>query len=296
MDSMDLQSFMAVATTLHFGKAARLVHLSPSALTRSIQRLEQELNHELFFRDRRHVSLTPAGNRFLSFAQRTLDEWAQCRAILDAGEDELSGKLSIYSSVTAAHTILQDVLRPFRNQYPKVHVHLLTGTVADAILRIQDKTADCAVAAMPQKLPAGVGIIPLTTTSLECIAPIGFDNIPVYQANGAVDFAQTPLIMPDKDVSRNQQTHWFKSKHIRPVVYAEVAGNEAIIAMVSLGFGIGFVPGIVLNQSPLKNRIQVINVSPPLNPYAIGVVFREKRRNDPVIMAFCNVARNCFTS
>ena len=296
MNYEDLKSFIAVVQTLHFGKAARKVHLSPSALTRSIQRLEQELNHPLFARDRRNVQLTPAGKHFFLFAEKTLNDWEQCRAVLNAEENKISGKLSLYSSVTAVYTILQEVLRSFRNQYPGVHVHLATGAVADAIGRIQDNSADCAVAAMPNVLPPGVIFLPLTTTALICIAPIGFDNVPVLKKNGAIDFARTPVVMPDRDVSREQQTRWFRRQKIRPNVYAEVSGNEAIIAMVSLGFGIGIVPLIVLHQSPLKNSVQRVTLSPPLHPYAIGVAVREKRREDPLINAFCEATQILFSS
>ncbi|MBN2341231.1 MAG: HTH-type transcriptional activator IlvY [Deltaproteobacteria bacterium] len=294
MNSDDLKSFVAVAQTLHFGKAARIVHLSPSALTRSIQRLEQELNHPLFSRDRRHVELTSSGQTFLKYAEKTLDDWEQCRAMLDGGPGELSGKLSIYSSVTAAHTILQKVLRPFRNQFAKVHVHLATGTAAEAIERVQDKAVDCAVAAMPHRLPKGVRFLPLTSTSLTCIAPLGFDTIPVFSNNGDVDFSRTPFIVPDESGSREQQMRWLKKQHVRPNIYAEVSGNEALIAMVSLGFGIGMVPHIVLTQSPLKNSVRPLSLAPPLDPYAIGVVFSENRRTDPIINGFCNVCRASY--
>lgn len=294
MDYTDLKNFTALARTLHFAKASRIVHLSPSALTRSIQRIEEEVGHDLLERNRRNTKLTPAGELFLTFAQKSIDELEKCQALLDGGEDEISGKLSIYSSVTAVYTILQKVLRPFRNQYPKVHINLATGTVADAIGRVLDKEADCAVAAMPDKLPGRISFLPLTTTSLVLIAPKGFDNVPVYSKKGVIDFEKTPIIMPHKDVSREQQSNWFKQQNIRPSIYAEVAGNEAIIAMVSLGFGIGIVPGIVLNQSPLKNTVEIINQTLPLKPYVIGVVYLNKRHHDPLISAFNNTAGSIF--
>ena len=290
MDHSDLKYFVILAEALHFAKAARKAHLSPSALTRAIQRVETEAGRPLFVRDRRSVSLTPSGRVFLAYAEGALADWEQCRAALDSQAGDVRGAFSIYSSVTAAYSILSDVLRPFRNRYPDVHVNLATGTVADAIGKVLDKTVDCAVAAMPDKLPRSVTFVGLTTTALVFIAPVGFRQIPVYDERGAVNWQKTPLIMPDRDVSRERQERWFAAERISPTVFAEVAGNEAIIAMVSLGFGVGIVPEIVLNQSPLKHKVQKLDVSPPLPPYAIGVVYLSRRQTAPVISAFCEIA------
>ena len=291
MDYSDLKYFVALAETLHFAKAARKAHISPSALTRSIQRLETEVEHPLFFRDRRNVTLTPAGRIFLAYAEGALADWEKCRTALKRHGGDVRGTISIYSSVTAVYSILSEVLRPFRNRYPDVHVNLATGTVAEAIGRVLDGAVDCAVAAMPDRLPSKVSFSSLTTTALVFIAPVGFRQIPCLDDEGRVDWRRTPIIMPDRDVARERQERWFEDRHITPTIFAEVAGNEAIIAMVSLGFGIGIVPEIVLNQSPLKEKVQKLDVSPPLPPYAIGVVCLTHRQTDPLIAAFFEVAK-----
>jgi LysR family transcriptional regulator, positive regulator for ilvC len=291
MDHGDLRNFIALAETLHFARAAARVHISPSALTRAIQRLESEVGHPLFARDRRHVKLTPAGRTFLTFAEGVLADWETCRATLQTRGDVVEGTLSIYSSITAVYTILSSVLRPFRNRYPGVQVNLSTGAAADAIGRVRDGLADCAVAAMPETLPAAISFLNLTTTALVCIAPVGFRHIPRFGPDGGVDWPHTPVIMPDRDAARTMQQKWFASQGITPSIFAEVSGNEAIIAMVSLGFGVGIVPEIVLNQSPLRENVQILHHPSPLPPYAIGVVVATRRETDPLIAAFCEVAR-----
>ena len=63
---------------------------------------------------------------------------------------------------------------------------------------------------------------------------------------------------------------WFEERSLAPTIYAQVAGNEAIVSMVSLGFGVGVVPRIVLDNSPLANKVQVLDVQPELEPYEVG--------------------------
>ncbi len=295
MENRDLEKFLALAKLLHFGRAARTVHVSPSALTRSIQRLENEIGHELFIRDRRTVTLTETGSVFLAYAERVLGEWERCKTLIESQNDEIRGSLSIYSSVTAVYSILSEILKPFQNRYPNVQIKLSTGTVADAIDRVLDGASDCAIAALPDTLPAGIEFYNLVTTPLVFISPIGFPKVPALTDDGSVDWKTTPIITSDRDVSRERQQSWFADRGIRPSIFAEVAGNEAIIAMVSLGFGVGVVPEIVLHQSPMKDRVRVLEVSPPLSPYSVGVVFKSKRQSEPAISAFRDVAREKFS-
>ena len=63
----ELKNFLVLAELLHFGKASQACNLSPSALTRSIQRTEESLGQPLFLRDNRTVRLTAAGEKFRTY-------------------------------------------------------------------------------------------------------------------------------------------------------------------------------------------------------------------------------------
>ena len=64
-----------------------------------------------------------------------------------------------------------------------------------------------------------------------------------------------------------------------------MAGNEAIVSMVSLGFGVGVVPRIVLDNSPQADRVTVIAIEPALAPYEVGLVTQKKNLANPLIHA-----------
>src|SRR5262245_5071413 len=122
-----LRHFVDLARTLHFGQSSRNCRLSQSALTRSIQRLEQELGVVLLRRDNRSVALTPEGARVERYARDVLAGFEQLQAELKAGKDRVTGSLSLFCSVTAAHSFLPTLLSRFRQAYPQVTIDLQTG-------------------------------------------------------------------------------------------------------------------------------------------------------------------------
>ena len=61
-----------------------------------------------------------------------------------------------------------------------------------------------------------------------------------------------------------------------------MAGDEAIVSMVSLGLGVGVVPKLVLDNSPMADRIRVLAVKPQLAPYDVGLFSLKKNLKKPV--------------
>ena len=78
---------------------------------------------------------------------------------------------------------------------------------------------------------------------------------------------------------------------MRPDIYAQVSGNEAIVSMVSLGFGIAVVPLLVVQNSPIADKIQVLQVKPELEPFTIGLCALKRKLRNPLIRAFWELAQ-----
>ena len=235
--------------------------MTPSALSRTIQRLEEEVGKPLFYRDNRSVSLTPAGVIFQSYAEEVLQRWQGMMHQMAAGE-ELRGEISLYCSVTAAHSILPRMLGTFRAAHPGVQLKLQTGDAAMALGKLLNREAEVTIAALPENLPSSIAFIELTKTPLVFIAPIHCPEIIIYRKQ-AIDWQATPIILAEQGLSRISIDRWFKQQKVEPNVYAQVAGNEALLAMVSLGCGVGVVPRLVLEKSPLQDQVAILDIPPP---------------------------------
>ncbi len=287
MDIRALKIFNHLAHSLHFGRTSRACNLTPSALTRTIQRIEEELGKQLFSRDNRRVALTPAGVIFRRYAEEAEQRWQALQGEL-AADDELRGEISLYCSVTAATSILPRVLSVFRHAHPGVQIKLQTGDAAEALNKLRDREAEITIAALPEKLPPHSIFIELAQTPLVFIEPVSFPPPP---SDGSRDWHTTPVILAEQGLSRVRIDRWFLEKGIIPNIYAEVAGNEALLAMVSLGCGVGVVPQLVLEKSPLQDQVRIFEVSPHLTPFTIGACTIKKFLGNPVIQAFWSTVR-----
>lgn len=288
MDIRQLRQFVTLAETLHFGRASSVSHISPSALSRSIRQLEAELATPLFERDNRSVALTAQGSTLLAWAREMLAGWDTLRDTLRQQSGELQGEVSLYCSVTASYSFLFTLLSRIRRDHPRIEIKLHTGDPEHAIARVSGGQEDIAIGARPDRLPAGVAFLPMARSPLVFIAAAGEPALRslARRRPDPEEWARAPMILSESGLSRQRVDHWFAELGVAPNVYAQVAGNEAIVSMVSLGFGVGVVPRIVLDNSPLAAEVAVLPVRPPLPPFEVGLFTLEKRLRSPLISAF----------
>lgn len=289
MNIHELDNFLTLAETLHFGRASRACNLSPSALTRSIQRLEEAVGQPLFTRDNRNVALTAAGERFKNYALRARADWTLLKEDL-RDEPSVSGALSIYASITAVYSLLPDLLESYRTKYSQVQIELHTGAAEQAVEQVLAGEIDLAVAALPDRPASRIEFLPLAEIPLVFIAPASGELSDPPRREKQLDLARTPLVVPRSGLSRNRLNKWLKEKSIVPDIGTEVSGNEALIAMVRLGCGVGVVPRLVLERSPFRNEVKELKNAPELEPYVVGLCATKRSLTRPAARAFWELA------
>ncbi|MFV8799502.1 HTH-type transcriptional activator IlvY [Yersinia sp. LJYL362] len=289
MDLRDLKLFLHLAESRHFGRTAKAMHVSPSTLSRQIQRLEETIGQPLFLRDNRTVQLTDAGTQLKSFAQQTLLQYQQLRHALGQHGPSLSGELRLFCSVTAAYSHLPPILDRFRARHPLVEIKLTTGDAADAVDKVQSNEADLGIAGRPEVLPTSVAFTQIGEIPLVLIAPALPCAVRSQVSVDQPDWATIPFILPEHGPSRKRIDLWFRRQRItNPLIYATVSGHEAIVSMVALGCGVALIPSVVVDNSPepVRNRISLLDDISLVEPFELGVCVQKKRLNEPLIEAF----------
>lgn len=289
MNHHEIKNFLTVAELLHFGRASEICNLSPSALTRSIQRLENELGQELFIRDNRRVQLTVAGETFLDYASKALRDWDKvCEDLIYDGA--VQGVVSLFASVTAVHSVLPDLLESYRVSYPDVRLSLQTGAAEDSIEKLVAGEIDIAVAALPDRQMDRVEFLPLLTTNLVFVGPKKKQKNLVYSEPN--DLRKLPLVLARSGVSRARVNQCLRELGAHTARISEVSGNEGILAMVRLGCGIGVVPELVLERSPFADDLEVLENTPELAPYVVGLCSTQKNLQRASVSALWQLAES----
>lgn len=276
----DLAAFLQLAESLHYARSAKALHMSPSALTRCIQRIEAELGQPVFQRTKRSVALTRAGELYRDYARAQLTARAHLREALAAESSAPTGELRIACTVTACHSILPKLLARCRARYPGIHLQLSTSDAARCMQRLEDDEVDLAVVPEPDQPPRALGFVRLAHTALSVIAPSADKELGRRARLGGKHWDGLPVILPRGGLDRERVDSWFV-QHLaehgaRPEVYAEVEGNEAILAMVALGCGVGVVPELVRKDSPLRGRIEQVSVSKPPRGYHVSLCAKQR--------------------
>ncbi|AZN41439.1 LysR family transcriptional regulator [Paenibacillus albus] len=146
MELLQLQYFLAVARSEHVTEAARSLHVTQSSLSKTIQRLEEDLGVSLFDRKGRKLQLNTFGRSFLRRAERALFE-------LEQGKLELHGLLYpdygiIELGVTSA-SVLPEILREFRKKRPNIQYHVQMLSTPEMIMLLERGEVDFCLSSPP---------------------------------------------------------------------------------------------------------------------------------------------------
>ncbi|NBE92344.1 LysR family transcriptional regulator [Nonomuraea sp. KC401] len=148
-----MEAFLAVADELHFGRAARRLHLSQARVSQTIQRLERRIGSPLFDRTTRRVSLTPIGRRLLDELrpahQAVLDALGRAQA---AGRG-IAGVLRVAFLGPVAGRVVLEVMTTVRADHPDLDIQLCETQIADPCRPLRDEEVDLVLTQLPVNEP-----------------------------------------------------------------------------------------------------------------------------------------------
>lgn len=244
-----LRYFIAVAEELHFGRAAERLHMAQPPLSQQIRQLEEYLGFQLFYRTKRSVQITEAGQAFLEESRKLLkqlDQAIETGRQVSRGE---KGQIVIGFVSSAAYNVLPVILRAFRSQIPQVRLELhemptneqlnwlREGRIDIGFLRppIEDKTLQVRTIVrepMVVALPESHAFIEHKQIKLSSLAKEAFVLFPRPLSPRAYD----------QIISLCQQAGF------SPNVVQEAMQMQTIVSLVAGGIGIAIVPVSLQNM------------------------------------------------
>jgi DNA-binding transcriptional LysR family regulator len=193
MELRHLRYFVAVAEELHFGRAAKRLHITQPPLSQQIQLLERELGVKLLLRGRK-VQLTEAGRVLLEEGRRTIEVAERAARATRAAGAGAAARLRIGYPATTLVELVPAAFRAFAERFPQVGVEAVAGHAGGLLSALCDDQLDLAFLTMSGHESEAVCFKLLHREPLVLALP---DNHPLASraAVAMCDLAEEPMIL-----------------------------------------------------------------------------------------------------
>ena len=271
-----LETQLAVARTGSVGAAARQRHITSSAVSQQIRKLEAHFGMKLFERAGRGVRLTTSGEAALPVVREL---WSGAEAAF--GQlSELAGRpattLRVAASDYLGKGLLAPVLRDLLDEEPPVRFELVTTHSRAGVRLVVDGDVDLAVVT-GQETPRGIEERHLFDQPFVWVGPKrGRDRTPLTER-----LRHEPVLrLAAESRGRALLDQYFADERIRPVSTIDVPSVSLLLSYVSGGLGIGLVPALALAEAP-TDRIVTTPARVPALP--VVLMWRSAARRQPAL-------------
>jgi DNA-binding transcriptional LysR family regulator len=276
-----LQVFHAVAKQLSFTKAAEVLFMTQPAVTFQIKQLEEHFNTRLFDRGHGKISLTPAGETVLEYAERILGLSAELDVRLAEMTGQIGGPLLLGASTTIAEFMLPRILGEFKSQYPNVKPRLIVANSESIETRVAEHTLD-------------IGLIeaPSHQSNLQCEVCCEDELLVICAPGTALAknkeltpqlLATHPFISREPGSGTREVTDtYFRDAGVPPEslnVVIELGSPEAIKGVVETGIGFAIVSRASVAKEKRLGDLLAIPLKPRLHRTLSMVYPKEKFRS-----------------
>jgi DNA-binding transcriptional LysR family regulator len=287
--------FVAVAESGSVAAASRMLNIAQSAVTKSLQELEEELGQRLFERNSRGMLMTPQGHRFLASARKVIGAVAEATRLHSAGADAgdgPGGMLAIGVTSLVAGYYLSELLSRYRRSCPSVQVlvteetppfleHLLINGELDVAIMVSNVLAE------PQALLAE------TLTRSPNRVWLASDH-PLTQADEVTlsDCALHDQVVLEADrIDDLMRAAWARHQ-LKPRVLLRTSSLEAVRSLVGAGGGIAVLPDFLYRPWTLDaQHVDARRLRDELPTVDVGLVWRRGLALKPAAEEFIETAR-----
>ena len=247
-----LEHFVALARTKNFTRAAEELNLSQSALSRAIQKLEEQIGQPLFERKPREVILTDLGEILLARAKEILKLVED--TFSELSEASRRGRIRLGTIPTIAPYFLPRLLSTFAEKHPDISVIVQEDTTDMLIKSCSHGEIDLAIVALPI-IAKDLAIEPLFSEELLLVLPVGHP-LDTQDPLSVDAVASYPFVMLNEAHCLSENIASFcRRQSVQPVTIERTSQLTTVQELVSLDHGVSIVPEMARNIDLSARRV-----------------------------------------
>jgi DNA-binding transcriptional LysR family regulator len=290
MEFRHLRYFLVLAEELHFGRAARRLHLSQPPLSLNIQQLEASVGARLFIRNSKEVRLTSAGQAFVPAARALLEQAGEAARFARDVERGVQGHLHIGFVGAMLYRGLPQMLRRFQADHPALRLVLRELNSQDQLIELAHSQLDVGFV-HSTRLPVEMSHLLFASEDFVCCLP---PEHPLAR-QPSVDLPalrDEPFVMFARSVSPDYHERILAictDAGFQPELRHEVRHWLSVVSLVAQGMGVALVPA-ALQRSAIGGAVFV-----PLQRQTAQsqsyCIWRTRREDDAALAAFLAMVR-----
>lgn len=288
MEITQIRHFVRVAETGSYIKAADVLNIGQSTLSRQVRSLEVELRANLFYRHGRGVLLTEAGKKFLEYARAVLHLMDSASIAVRDSEAAYSGQLVIGMAPSVGRACIPTLVPQVAQQFPRATISVVEGLSHALYEGVLLGQMDFALLYNP---PASnnIRIVPIATEPLYLIgaAPVGSNSEQVSLG----ELATLPLILPHGNHSVRVAVESAAARLGLSVnVALQIDASYSTMELVSQGVGYSIMPRIV-ERSTLLPPMSWQKIVDPMLEATLCMVMPAQQPSNPLVTAAAEMVR-----
>lgn len=301
---LDLDRLLTLRAVGKYGSinaAAAALHITASAVSQQLAKLEREVGEPLLERNGRGVRLTDAATLLISYADRAMSVIEQAEAELDARRDVVAGPIVIAAFATAARGLAPGAISELCAQHPDVQVDFREQEPSEAIPLLVRRDLDLVIAVdwfnAPIALPEGL----MKASLLDDMADIALPESHRYAHRAVVDLdaiANEPWILYNAgSICHDWLLHTLRSRGHEPRVAHRATEHATHLAFVAAGLGAAVIPR--LGRDPVPAGVRLVASNPTLHRHVYAVWRTDATRRNVIraaVKAFEAVAARLSVS
>ncbi|MCV3739104.1 hydrogen peroxide-inducible genes activator [Rhizobium sp. TRM96647] len=268
-----MRYFDALAATLHFGRAAELVHVSQPALSQQIKEMEETLGAKLVERSRGNTLLTRKGEEILAHVRTILSELDRLEHTARRSDGILGGLIRLGIIPTVAPYLVPRLVPHLRKAHPAIEIELREAVTDRLVGDLTEGRLDLVIAALPVDNEA------ISTR------PLFRDRFYMAMAENDSEVLMSPLSESDVDPNRLlllEEGHCLRDQALavcgtagkRSLVNFGATSMATLLQMVSHDMGMTLIPEIAVPTETLRNAIRIVPFADPQPSREIGLAWR----------------------
>lgn len=284
--------FLAVSEAASVAAAARMINIAQSAVTKSIQELEDSLGVKLFERTAKGMVLTQDGHRFQASARKVISAVAEAGQLGRGKPEELTGSLTIGVTSLVAGYYLADLFARFQRSHPSVTI----SVVEDAPQFLEDLliNGEVDLAIMVSNAlgdPQALEVEALTRSPNRVWMASGHELAEKAELT-LQECAVHPQVVLEADRVENVLNALWSRHGLHPPVLMRSTSLEAVRSLVGIGAGIALLPDFLYRPWTLDaEHVEARSLRDATPNIDVGLVWRRGSRSRPVVTEFIQLAR-----